>query len=140
MAKIQIGKSSAPRSIKDQILEAGVEMSRNEDGAVVLSVKFPGVDSLEFTRDSLGTVVETLDRAPINGDDPGAVFARSATEGPDGGMTGKFSDAKRSRSVSFTREDRADVAILLESFMDKWSDYEAQLSEAESRANQTDGE
>lgn len=138
MAKIQIGKTTGPRSIKDQIVDAGVEFTRDDDGNSVLVVKFPGVDSMEFSRESLARVVETLD-AWMPGDDPGSVFARTATEDPDGSLTAKFSDAKRSRSVTFSREDRADVAILLESWADQWIEFEARLNAVESD-EESDGE
>lgn len=142
MAKISIGKTNAPRSMKDQILDAGVDFTRLEDGTPVLVVKFPGVDSLAFTRDSLGMVVDTLDRSMPEGSDPGSVFARSATQENDGSLSDKFSDAKRSRSINFTSQDRTDVASLLDEWGSKWGDFEAALSEAEAEANadQSSGE
>lgn len=136
-AKIQIGKSNGPLSLKAQIEAAGVGMSRDASGNAVISIKFPGVDALDFSRESLRRTVETIDRPRIEGDDPGAVFARSATENPDGSLTSKFSDAPRSRSVTFTDTDRDEVTELFESFLAKWDDFEKMLTEAEAEESKT---
>ena len=135
MAKIQIGKvNQTNRSMKQAVLDAGIEMSRDDSGKVVLTLKFPGVDAIAFSQESLGLVVNTLDRRTEEGDDPGATFARTATEDPEGNMVAKFSDAARSRTLSFTRKDREDVAQMLENFIGSWEGYEAQLAEAEAEA------
>lgn len=132
--RIRIGKVEKPASLAKEIESAGFGFGRNADGELVLTVKFPGVDAMDLTREDLGMIVDRLDRPSPNGHGPGAVFARSATEDPDGGMTAKFSDEKRARSVNFTAEDRADVAMLLEAHLDAWEDYTRQLNEVESQA------
>ena len=135
MAKITIGKAPTPDTLAEQVEEAGFGFGRNDNGETTLTVKFPGVDSMEITRSDLGRIVDTLDRPTPTGDSPGAVFSRTATEEPDGSMSAKFSDAKRSRSVSFSPADRVEVAKLLEGHLANWSEYESRLAQAEAEAN-----
>lgn len=131
MAKIQIGKAATPANVKAQIEESGIEFTRDETGMLVMGIKLPGVERLSLTRGELDQIAAVLAEPVALGDSPAAVFERSAYDHPDGGLTAKFSDAPRSRSVSFTADDRREVADLFNSLIDNWNTYAEQLAAAE---------
>lgn len=129
--KIRIGKNRGPVSLAKQVEAEGFAFGRRDDGECILSVKFPGVETLEMTQEDIGLIISILDRPAIEGNGPGAVFARTATEDSEGRLTAKFSEATRSRSVSFSREDRSEVADLLRHHLNAWGDYKKRLIQAE---------
>lgn len=129
--KIQIGKNKEPASLAKQVEDAGFGFGRNDAGETVLTVKFPGVETLEMTQEDIGLIIGILDRPAIEGSRPGAVFARSAVEDSEGRLTAKFSDQPRARNVSFSREDRAEVSALLRHHLNAWGDYKKRLIQAE---------
>ena len=130
MAKIQIGKVTTKLSLVQSIENAGLGFGRNAAGVEVLTVKFPGCDAIELTQDGIESLSEVLTAYTPCGDSPQAVFQRTARTDQKGGLVAQFSDAKRSRSVAFSAEDREDVAAMLGGHLDAWSDYCAQLAAA----------
>jgi len=129
--KIRIGKNKGPVSLAKQVEAEGFAFGRRDDGECVLAVKFPGVETLEMTQEDIGLIIRILDRPAIEGNGPGAVFARSAVEDSEGRLTAKFSDQARARNVSFSREDRAEVSALLRHHLNAWGDYKKRLIQAE---------
>ncbi len=140
--KIQIGKAKKTEvSKREQIEDAGFGFQRNDQGEMSISIKFPGIDTLNFTRKDLGIVIDRLDAPTIEGSGPGASFARSASEDPNGNLTAKFSEEKRARSVSFSPSDRHEIADLLTGLLKSWDDYAAALIEKEAeKASETSNE
>lgn len=133
--KIKLGASIETKLTAAQLISnAGFAFGKNEAGDLALTVKFPGVDTVDVTREGLEAIIERLDRPQINGSTPAAVFCRSAQDTPDGGLTVRLSDAKRSRTVSFDQQDRSDVAILLETHLGNFDKYAAQYAAAEAEA------
>jgi hypothetical protein len=135
MAKIQIGKVATPANVKAQIEASGIEFGRDESGALYMGVKLPGVERLALTRADLDKMAAVLSQPVAEGDGPAAVFERSSQDTPDGGLTAKFSDAPRSRSVTFTATDRDEVSALFTDLADNWGEYAAQLAAAEEDAD-----
>jgi hypothetical protein len=133
--KIQIGKTTTKLSLVQNIRNAGLAFGRNDAGDEVLTIKFPGCDAIELSRDGMESLNQTLTADTPEGDAPEAVFARTATTKADGSLSAQFSDAKRSRSVSFTATDREEVAALLAGHLDAWAGYSAELADAEDGAS-----
>lgn len=131
--RLKIG-DEVTRSIVEQINDAGLSFARDEHGNSRLFVKFPGLDVIGFSREDLTDIINRLEAPKIEGSNPGAVFARSATEDEEGNLISKFSDEKRARTITFKVDDRAEVAVLLDAHLAKWDDYEKDLSKAEEQA------
>lgn len=141
MGKIKIGKAAPSASFVAAVRDAGYEFGRNENGETEITVNFPGVSPVELTQDQLGCLVEVIGRTTPQGSDPAAVFERSATEDPAGNLSARFSDEKRSRSVSIPSEERGKLTELLSDLYSNWSEYTAELEEAEAAAAaKNDGE
>jgi len=134
MAKIQIGKAQAATAVADQMENSGFAFGRNEAGESVLTVKFPGVEAMELTDTALEDIRSTLMQGAPTGDAPEEVFERSAQRTAEGGLSARFSDAKRSRSVSFSATDCQEVADLILTHLNNWHSYSAQLAEVEAEA------
>lgn len=127
--KINLGSKVRAANIADALESNGFSIERVE-GVTYLTLNFPGVAPIQVTRDQLAMIVGRLDEPRLKGEDPGSVFVRSATEDPDGELVARFSDEKRARTVTFTPEDRSNVAILLESKLDQWDEFERMLDDA----------
>lgn len=130
-AKIAIGGIASVLSVSQKIENAGFSIGRNEAGLACLTVKFPGVEALELGKADLDSIAARLTAPVVEGSTPAQVFARSGADNADGGMSARFSDAERSRSVSFTASDRVEVAALLTKHAEAFSDYEKMLTDAE---------
>jgi len=96
-----------------------------QDGEVVLQVQMPGAAAAQFTREGISQVLSVLDREIPEGDDPGSVFAQTASVDETGALSGQFSREKRARKVTIPAEDLGEMrdlfAQMLRSF-DGWAE------------------
>lgn len=143
MAKFIIGSKRNTSSMTEAIEAARFGFS-DDTGTTLLTLSIPGVAPVSTDRDGLGLLAEIIGQSTHKGDSPAAVFARTCSEDAEGNLTGRFSEQKKSRSVTIPASERTKLATLLTNLHGDWDDFEAQLAEAKAAAaakgEPTDGE
>ena len=121
--------------VADAVREAGISFYVRDDGEAVFRLKFPGQTARDFCVEDLELISAVLDRPTVEGSDPGAVFARSASEDSEGNLTARFSDEKRSRSIEIPSSERENVTNLCRGLMVQVPELEQRWSEAQKQAD-----
>jgi hypothetical protein len=126
--KINLNASVVAPKVIDHVLSKGLSMER-VDGEVTLKIHFPGVRPVSMTRSDMAAIGRTLARTVPMGDGIADTFSRTASINKDGGLTARFEDKDRARSVEFTSEDREDILNLFSQLNADWDSFAAQIEQ-----------
>jgi len=130
------------QTLTSKIKGQPVKLDTDALDADIISIKVPGYDreTTTFTPEGITAMAELMEAEPVAGSQPHEVAMRTRSYDPDGGMTCRFSDAERSRTLTLTAEDRAEFAGLMRAIEAKWNEVIAKREAASAEPEVTEGD